>query len=385
MRTVLHTLITFMLLPCCAQAQSAPQAKPRTKAAVVTPSGSRTPGNSVPKVEIEAKTVELLPGPRATEVAPKWKAKHPDTAFRAQFVPDGSRVCTAGFDKTIRMWDAVTGKEVWKGQHPREVVSLAVSSDGKLVASGDGMMDRLSNNKECGVQIWDATRGAALKQFRPEGISVRQLAFRSDRRTLLVVAMMRKDDKDKISFELWDALTGKKLERLPLEGGEGFNTFAASQDGKWVVGGNGSGDVRLWNLETKTLAASLDVHGRINGVAFSPTSQSVAVTFAGSGGGGLVLWDITLAQAERFLRTGQEFDAISFSPDGNLLVYENEGEKNVSFFDCKQRKVTASIAYPNAVIQDTVFSPAGKGLVVLDGDVVSLFDLSGIRTAKAPE
>src|SRR5262245_25831127 len=102
MRTALHSLITFVLLASYSQAQSAPLAKLQKKAAVVTPSGSRATDSSGPKVEIEAKTVELLPGPRAMEVKAKWTAKHPDTALRAQFVPDGSRVCTAGLDKTVR-------------------------------------------------------------------------------------------------------------------------------------------------------------------------------------------------------------------------------------------------------------------------------------------
>jgi WD40 repeat protein len=53
------------------------------------------------------------------------------------FSPDSKALATAGRDRTVRLWDTQTGKElaVFKG-HTAAAISAAFSPDGKLIASG---------------------------------------------------------------------------------------------------------------------------------------------------------------------------------------------------------------------------------------------------------
>src|SRR5207302_8952302 len=70
---------------------------------------------------------------------------------------DGKRVLTSSEDKTLRLWDAYTGKQlrVFAG-HTARVIGAALSPDGQRVLSG-------SDDKT--VRLWDATTGKELQKM----------------------------------------------------------------------------------------------------------------------------------------------------------------------------------------------------------------------------
>jgi WD40 repeat protein len=65
------------------------------------------------------------------------------------YSPDGSRIAAAGADRTVRVWDAATGREVRTLHgHTGEVSCVAYSPDGYRIASS-------SHDKT--VKVWDGT------------------------------------------------------------------------------------------------------------------------------------------------------------------------------------------------------------------------------------
>ena len=72
----------------------------------------------------------------------------------AAFSPDGSRIVTAAFDNTARLWDASTGAALATlSGHTDRVVTAAFSPDGSRIVTASA--DKTA-------RLWDGKSGAAL-------------------------------------------------------------------------------------------------------------------------------------------------------------------------------------------------------------------------------
>lgn len=87
---------------------------------------------------------------------------------------------TAGYDKTVKLWDAATGQELLtlKG-HRSFVTSVAFSSDGKRLVSA-------SNDDT--IKLWDAATGQELLTLKGHTDSAMSVAFSPDGKRLASAA-----------------------------------------------------------------------------------------------------------------------------------------------------------------------------------------------------
>jgi WD40 repeat protein len=100
-------------------------------------------------------TVRLLDlGTSTHEVFPPWRL-HNGIIYDVAFSPDGKYIVSASSDRTLRMWNTITGKPeggAWIG-HTNELTSVAFSPDGKRVVSA---------SRDNTVRLWDAATGQPL-------------------------------------------------------------------------------------------------------------------------------------------------------------------------------------------------------------------------------
>ena len=90
----------------------------------------------------------------------------------AAFSPDGSRIVTASFDLTARIWDAATAKEIalLRG-HDGQLYSAAFSPDGSRIVTAS--LDQTA-------RIWEAASAKEIAVLRGHEGAVRSAAFSPD-------------------------------------------------------------------------------------------------------------------------------------------------------------------------------------------------------------
>ncbi|CDF40582.1 WD40-repeat containing protein, partial [Chondrus crispus] len=172
---------------------------------------------------------------REHELVQSFKG-HSDQIYDVVMSGDGKRIASGSRDKTVRVWDAETGRQIGDTMtgHTLWVRSVSMSGDGKRVASG-------SDDET--VRVWDAETGRQIGDTMTGHTDcVRSVSMSGDGKRVA------SGSRDK-TVRVWDAETGRQIGDT-MTGHTGLTSVSMSGDGKRVVSGSYDKTVRVWNAET---------------------------------------------------------------------------------------------------------------------------------------
>jgi WD40 repeat protein len=266
------------------------------------------------------------------------------------FSPDGKRLASASWDRTVKVWEAQTGQEqLTLLGHTGPVFGVCFNPDGQRLASASG---------DETVKVWEAQTGHEALTLRGHRGPVYGVCFSPDGKRLATASADR-------TVKVWDAQTGQ--EAFTLRGHTSWVWGVCfSPDGKRLATASADRTVKLWEARTGQEQLTLQGHtNEVRGVCFSPDGKRLATASLDLTA---KVWDAQTGQEQLTLQGHtNEVRGVCFSPDGKRLATASL-DLTAKVWDAQTGQEQLTLKGHLSAVTSVCFSPDGKRLASAGGD-----------------
>ncbi|MBW4563288.1 MAG: serine/threonine protein kinase [Mojavia pulchra JT2-VF2] len=138
----------------------------------------------------------------------------------------------------------------------------------------------------------------------------------------------------------------------------GINALTFSPDGKTLASGNDDKLIRIWDLNTQKVLATLSGHSQaVKSLAYSPDGNILATA---SDDKTIKLWDINRFQEDlTLIGHSHAVKAVAFSPDGQILA-SGSWDKTVKLWDVNTGKEIFTLTGHHLQVNSVAFTSQGR-------------------------
>ncbi len=232
---------------------------------------------------------------------------HTNKMIYNMFSPDSRQLISTSWDKTARIWDVATGREVDVLSGHSHIVDRAYfSSDARYT---------VTMGEDFSARLWDFKSGKLMHVFRGHRDLLTHAAISPDGRFVVTTS------RD-ASTRIWSTQNGKSIAQLPASGPVLHAAF--SPDTRRLAYSLENGVVELYNVEEGRVIATVNAHN-------------------------------------------QKVPFVVFSPDGSLLASVSE-DKTAKVIDAATGEVRMTLKGHAAGLLHAAFSPSGERLATAAND-----------------
>ena len=222
------------------------------------------------------------------------------------FSPDGSRIASGSFDKTVKIGDPRLRRTIDDEEASLEDLrGVALSHDGGWIVTAS----------HCHIQVWRVTETVTKANELVIGDNVESLALSRDGSHVVLGCADR-------SIQVWNHFTNKK--ECQMSGhSDKVRSVALSHNVRLVVSGSEDNTVRIWDSHKGEELACYQHCSKVTSVTFSRNSCHVAF---GSCDGTVAKWNLLTGEIQ-----GREYSnpaitenvvySIAFSHDDSHVIY----------------------------------------------------------------
>ncbi len=299
------------------------------------------------RVVVEVRRV-VPAAPKAPELV-QTLTGHSGSVRALAFAPEGGRLVSGGDDRSLRLWEAESGRQLGRLDNVGCGVKAVAFGPRGTFLFGGGDREQAGDG---GVHVWDLAGGKEAAPLLGHDNWVAGLAVVPGGRLALSAGF----DK---TVRVWDLEAGK-------EGGKftghtsGVNAVSVSADGRLAASGGSDQMVRLWEVGRQREVKRFAGHtAAVKAVALAADGRRV---LSGSWDGTVRLWDADSGKELYRLEGHTDWvHGVALAPDGKLAASAGgDKDKTVRLWDLETGKELNQLDGHKAAVHAVAFSADGR-------------------------